>query len=357
MFKDLKIGYVPFSQNLTAPGDRRRFSYYANARDIKFEIANPNEKYDLLVLSTFADISVWSRYQNGQTKIVYDLIDSYLAIPPNDLKAIFRGAAKFLIRQNKHLEVNYRQAIIKMCQRADAVVCTTVEQRQDILPYCDNVHIILDIHSGAVKTVKSDYAAGKTFNLVWEGMGVGIHTLFEIKEVLKRLNIKRNIALHIITDLEFRRYLAKYMKRDTRKIALKIFDNTYLYQWNEDLIAPIITACDLAFIPIPLENPLYTGKPENKLLLFWRMGMPTIVSATPSYSKAMQQCGLSMFCASNQEWEETMEFYMANEAARREAGYRGRVFAESVYGESNTLSRWDDVFKSVLIRQQNAGIV
>ena len=61
-FSSPRVGYVPLSNTLMSPGDRRRFVAYALDRDLKFEIAHPKEKYDLVVLSELADISVWAEY-------------------------------------------------------------------------------------------------------------------------------------------------------------------------------------------------------------------------------------------------------------------------------------------------------
>ena len=36
---NLSIGYAPYSSDFSAPGDRRRFVYYANSKAIDFEIA------------------------------------------------------------------------------------------------------------------------------------------------------------------------------------------------------------------------------------------------------------------------------------------------------------------------------
>jgi hypothetical protein len=68
-----RIGYAPFSASLTHPGDRRRFPAYAQARNLPFELARPDERYDVVVLTEFADISVWHEYDKG--KVVYDCID------------------------------------------------------------------------------------------------------------------------------------------------------------------------------------------------------------------------------------------------------------------------------------------
>ncbi len=140
-------------------------------------------------------------------------------------------------------------------------------------------------------------------------------------------------------------------KRYTTDLVRRTFgslDDVYLYSWNEQTAATVMTACDLALIPIDLKDPLVCGKPENKLLLFWRMAIPTIVSATPAYARAMQDSGVHMACTTPQDWAQMLERYMADEAARRDAGQRGKQFAERHYNVEKMLSQWDEVFASVL---------
>ena len=156
-------------------------------RGLKFEIADPSKKYDLVVLSQNADLSVWCGYDIGGAKIVYDFIDSYLAIPKNELKGSLRGLAKFILGKSKYLRLNQRKAIESMCLRSDAVICSTAEQAKDIKPFCNNVHQILDIHSSLHNRTKTDYASSKVFNIVWEGMADNIYQFNFLKSVFKEL--------------------------------------------------------------------------------------------------------------------------------------------------------------------------
>ncbi len=343
---NLRVGYVPCSCDLLQPGDRRRFAYYALKRNIKFEIAHPSGKYDLVIVTERGDKSVWSKYRNA--KIVYDFVDSYLAISRCDPKGLLRGLAKYCAGESRHLELNYWKAIEGMCSRADAVLCSTEEQKQNILKLCKNVHIVLDFHNSVVRNVKTDYTCGSVFNFVWEGLPCNIGSLFEIREVLARLKEKYKIALHVVTDLYYYQYMGRYLRRDTSNLTRRLFDNVHLHAWEEKTCSSIISGCDMAVIPIPLNNPLAAGKPENKLLLFWRMGMPVIVSATPAYSRAMQSCGLPMACRTQEEWLGTLEKYINNKQARGSAGQLGRVYAEDNYSEEKILARWDNVFKSIV---------
>src|SRR5260370_9882665 len=140
---DLRIGYAPCSESLELPGDRRRFCYYARKRNLVFEIARPTETYGVVVVTAVGDISVWKDYGRGNAKIIYDQVDAYLTTPALSMKGLLRGAAKFPVRQNRHLLLNYATAIRRMCRRADAAICSTEEQQRDIHRFCRNVHAFL----------------------------------------------------------------------------------------------------------------------------------------------------------------------------------------------------------------------
>jgi hypothetical protein len=353
--KDLKIGYAPLSKKFDHPGDLRRFCYFAEKRNIKFEHANPSEVYDLVVLTQNADISIWSEYQKENCKIIYDFVDSYLNVPRWNLKGLLRGSAKYIAGQSRYLRLNHWKALQAMCKRADGVACSTEEQKKSILPSCDNVHVILDFHFNLMRSTKVDYSAGKPFNLVWEGLPGNLKFVFDISEVLEELSAKYDIAFHAVTDLSYGKYMRNYCIRSTLPLANKIFKNSYVHEWKTENLASTVSSFDLAIIPIPLNKPfgldnsLAIGKPENKLLLLWRMGMPTVVSATPAYQRVMDQCGLPMTCRTQDEWFNTLEKYMNDETLRREAGQNGKFFVENNYSEDILLSKWDDLISSVLL--------
>jgi hypothetical protein len=357
LLRELRIGYVPCSNTLEAPGDRRRFCFFAKSRNIRFEIARPYQVYDIVVLTQAADISLWSQYPRERTKIIFDFIDSYLSIPKLDLKGLLRGAAKFAVRQNRRLLLNYTKGLEEMCRRADAVICSTEDQKQRILPFCPNVHAILDFHGSVVRACKSSYTADEVFHFVWEGLPGNLRQLLEIKEALQKLRRTRPCVIHAITDLQYGRYLnGRFIKRSTLDEARKIWPDIYLYAWNERTFAAIASKCDLALIPIPLHDPLCAGKPENRLLLFWRMAMPVLVSSTAAHIRAMRESGLAMSCATQQEWRSALEYYVSNEQARKHAGQRGKAFVEERHSEEKALALWDEALNSVLAEPSAEGL-
>ena len=344
-WRTLNAGYAPLSADFSQPGDRRRFCRYALRRGVPFETADPSKAYDVVVVTEGADLSVWCEYSGG--KVIFDFVDPYLAVPRTDVKGLLRGLAKFVAGESRRLRLDHWKALQDMCRRADAVICSTEEQRRNVLPFCRNARVILDIHAmyGARKTT---YAAGDVFHFVWEGLPHNVAFFEEIGDVLRGLASRHRIALHLVTALRYRQYADKFGSRRTEDLARRLPVPVLLYAWNERTCPPILAAGDLALIPVPLDDPFAAGRPENKLLLLWRMGVPAVVSATPAYSRAMVGAGLPMACRDEGEWREALEKYVWDEGARREAGRRGRAFVEANHGEELVLAQWDELLHSVL---------
>ena len=341
-----RIGYAALSATLAAPGDRRRFAAYAKARHLTFEPASPEERYDLVVLSEASDISVWCDYPHG--KIVYDLVDSYLAEPRTTVKPWLRGVVWYATGRHRRVRFDYRETVRDMCRRADAVVCTTEEQKKDIGRYCHNVRVVLDVHDAVVRTTKKDYRAGEPFNLVWEGLPSNLPQIVTIRDVLRDIHKRRPLVLHIVTDPDQPRFLGHFGRVQSLDLARRTFDEVRLHPWEERTAADIMCGFDLAVIPIDLSDPFVAGKPQNKLLLFWRMGMPVVASATPAYRRSMGEAGLeSLACSDRGEWAAALDRMMTDENLRRAAGERGRAVTQRLYNTESLLARWDSVFASI----------
>ena len=343
----MRIGYVPYSEDLRQPADRRRFPYYAERRGLAFELADPREDYDVVVVTPRTDLVGWSRYRPGQAKLVFDIVDSYLDIPRANPKAVLRGPAKFLAGEARHPFFSYRRAIERILERADAATCATPEQAATIARFCPNAHAILDFQSRMVATVKDDYRAGSPFNLVWEGLGENVRWFSEISGPLREIARNRPLVLHLITAIEFGQLTQRFWTRQTAQIAAHHFDEVRVHPWSEESVSVIASTCDLAVIPLPLDRPLERGKPESKLVSFWLMGMPVVTSSTPAYARVMSAAGQELECRSEAEWTDALIRMVDDEAAREQAGRGGRAFAEREYAEECLLEAWDRVFESL----------
>ena len=83
-------------------------------------------------------------------------------------------------------------------------------------------------------------------------------------------------------------------------------------------------------------------------MLFWRFGLPAVVSSTAAYSRALDLLGHSMACTTSEQWENTLERYIDDAELRENAGKIAKHLADTEYGEDVLLNRWDALFHSIL---------
>lgn len=343
----ISIGYAIPKIPLSHPAFRRRAAFYLQNRALKWEIADFKKRYDVVIVHHSADITLWSKYDKG--KVILDYNDDYLICEGAGVMDKARGLAKYLSGQWSRLHLDFRDAYAGVAARADAVVCCSRGASKRLAPHCANRHIVMDMQPDADWAPKADYNAGKTFNLVWEGFP-GFQGLADIVPSLETFKARRNSALHLITTLRQARFMRNYFSYETKDEVTKKLPlrDVFLYEWNEPLFPKLVNACDLAIIPIDMKSPMWVGKPANKLISFWRLGMPTLTSPTPAYEELMQEAGCDMVCLSRDDWTRKLEAYAGSVELRRAEGRRLREFAEFHFSNEALLSKWDDVLKSVL---------
>jgi len=180
---------------------------------------------------------------------------------------------------------------------------------------------------------------------VWEGQAFTVHNLLKIKDVFKRLADK--VELHVITDPVVV-FPFKIFNKKTSSILSQIECDQYFYEWRKDTFSKIITEADLAIIPIGANDELHWNKPENKLLLFWQIGIPVLTSPTPAYSKALKSAGLPCLCDEVNDWIDKIEDYIKmNDAQRIEWVEKANVYLANTHTKEMILQNWDKIFLSL----------
>ncbi len=346
-WKDLRVAYRPYQIDCTVPGDRRRFIFYAKERNISFEIADPSAKYDIIYLTYGCDLGRWIAYKkaNPRTKIIYELIDSYL-LEGAGFFTLFRGAVRFITKKESRLYLDYKKAIREMVSVCDAVVCSTPVQQEDIGRFNNNIHISLDYFSGDITHHKTSYKSSGKLKLVWEGQSYTVKNLLVISDILQKL--KEEVELHIITDPVIK-YPFGIFNKKTSRLLKDLGCNYYLHHWSRENFSAIISEADLAIIPISYRQKLMWNKPENKLLLLWEIGIPVLTSDTPAYKRVMDKAGLDFYCRTGEEWIQKIRQYKdeTEDQRRMNAAIASRYLLRE-HNKERILENWDKIFESVL---------
>lgn len=345
-FADTRIGYWPYEASLNMPGDRRRFVFYAEEKKLDYEIANITKRYKVIYLTMGCNISEWLDYKKKypETKLIFEIVDSYFLQRPN-LVTRFKGLVRFIIGKESRLYINYQTAILSIIKKADVVVCSSATQKDFLSKYNKNVHISLDFFLNDITHIKNDFGVEGKLKLVWEGQAYTVHNLLEIKKVFKRLADK--VELHIITDPTII-YPFKIFNKKTSSILSKILCDQYFYKWEKESFSKLIAEADLAIIPIGRKDELDWNKPENKLLLFWQIGIPVLTSPTPSYAKAMNKAGLPCLCNSYEEWVNKIEEYITMTSEQREVWHlQSKMYLKNNHSKELIMQNWDNIFLSI----------
>ncbi|MEP6582769.1 MAG: hypothetical protein ABJA90_00825, partial [Ginsengibacter sp.] len=126
--KELNIGYVPYLPDLSQPGDRRRFPYFARRNNVRFEIADENKLYDVILLTASSNLSLWLNYKKKHpgTRFIFEMTDS-LIFYSDVFSTLFKGVGRFLLQKEKGLYINYKMLLIKWLSIADVVICSSSE--------------------------------------------------------------------------------------------------------------------------------------------------------------------------------------------------------------------------------------
>jgi len=340
------ITYVPYKSSLDTPGDRRRFVFYAKERGIKIRLANSNEKYDIVYVTYGCNLSEWIEYKivNPDVKLVFELIDSYL-FESTGFLSIFRGLARFFLGRENSLWFDYKRALRKMIMHSDAVVCSTHAQQLDIVRYNKNTHIVLDFFSSDINYRKFSQRSTGKLKLVWEGQAHTAINLLSLSSVFRRLG--NRIELCIITDPVIRSPVS-ILDRKTASLLSSLECDYYFVDWDSLDFCRHISGCDLAIIPLANENPMMWNKPENKLLMFWEIGIPTLVSGTPAYKRVMDLAGLDFYCSTAEDWFNKISFFISSSVEYRESMIqKAELYISKYHTKEALLASWDSVFDSL----------
>ena len=342
---EARIGYAGYSRDFSVPGDRRRFVAYAAARNLTFEYAHLASDYHLALVTHNGDIPGWTERKklNQSLKLVFELADSYFT--RTGLAARYlKGVARRALGIDNRLSPDFLSTLIAGCEAADAVICSTEEQAATIRRYNPKVVTSFDWFGDEIGPTKSDYRRGEKLRLVWEGQSTTLSNLRSIRDVLN--DLKDRVELHVVSDPRVYRYFGRFLPHASEDLLQGFECDVHFHSWSRATFSSYVTAADVAIIPIDPANAFARGKPENKLVMLWQLGMPVLTSDTPAYRRAMDSAGLDLTCADSTDWRAKLgRMIEASDEERERIAGQGRAYTERAYSKDEFLKRFDRAFE------------
>ena len=282
----IKVKYLGYSADYSHPADRRRIGILNDHVEIQLVREN-DEDYGPLVLSNDVAIHQYLKRQSRHP-VILDIVDAYLALGNFSFVDLMRNLLRSFRGKSSFISLTYKRYLKKCISKADACVAPSPEIAEMIRPYNENVHVIRDCHQ-ELNTI--DYT-DRNSGILWEGFGSNLKHLISIAPDLDTYLEQSKVKLFIVTEKSFFRWGNKFGKLDTEKLISKHFPRAFpnyveLVPWSIDNINEVALKTRLAIIPIRNDDKFAEHKSENKLLELWSIGLPVIVSRTPSYLRVM----------------------------------------------------------------------
>jgi hypothetical protein len=347
----LKIGYWPLSDSLSSTGDRRRLVFWAKNRGHTIT-TDLSRKVDVIVASEGSDFN--SKYfESGNTPIVFDLVDAYLS-PQNVFEDLARGLLKQITGQITGNLKPFSRHIGNFCMKANAVVCSSVEQERLIKQYNINTHIILDSHDEIPLLAPGHDNLGMFpfRQLLWEGKPAtlgGVNTIYSsLNEIAKVMPM----GMRFVTDESYFMIANKYLNRKSSTIlknsSKQNMQQMKMVPWSIENLVTSAKESTLAIIPLDLTVPMQTLKPENRLLIMWRLGLPCLTSETPAYKRVAIEAGVEVVCQDSKHWLESISRFLSDSKYALNQVKSGQSYIQENHSRKIILEKWDHAINSAL---------
>lgn len=348
--KNLKIGYWPLSQNMKSAGDRRRIVSWAKARGHEI-VTDLTQNLDVIVASENSDFNSMLFEQEG-VPVIFDLVDAYLS-PLNVVEDLSRGLAKKFAGQISGAVKPFSNHVRDFCFKSNAVICSSVEQEEIISKYNKNTHVILDCHDEipfSNPSLRGTFPS-REHGIFWEGQPATIRGVKQIAPVLAKLSHDIGLRLEFVTDEMYLKLLNRYFERSTidllkadlRQVNLDI----NLVPWSLDNLVKSAQRSAVAMIPIDLSVPMQRLKPENRLLIMWRLGLPCLTSPSPAYKRVSKLAGLTVVCENPDSWYDNFRRLLDDPYFSLEEVRRGQNYLREHHASEVLFAKWDRAIESV----------
>jgi hypothetical protein len=342
----IRVGYVPYSQDLSHPADRRRLAGWAHDKKINLNVSNPLES-DILVLSNAANFGYWI---NRSTQPIYlDLVDGYLGENPPFIKDFLRNLLRTFQGLSSLRWVTYTRHLRYAIANSYGVIVPSQEQKDLITNLNRNVFVITDDHYEFEKIRSNASQIQDTEDnmkyLFWEGYG---YTLKHFKVVASQLDqflLKGNFGLYLVTVNDFKRWGGRVGNIDTRRFIDHTFplskQKITIVSWSLENLVHFSKLSYLGIIPIDNKDSFAYHKSENKLLSMWKLGLPVVFSKIPSYERVASITGQERVCLESDEWAEALNFFSSQPEDLERIKQIGFDYVNIHNNHKSIIDKWD----------------
>jgi hypothetical protein len=281
--------------------------------------------YDVVVFQKAFDarhIELAHRLQRAGSRVVFDVCDNHLYNPTGDAAKVARAS---LMREMLDLAdtITVSTDTLRGMLGIDGVVVPdALERPPSWMPH--------------VARLRRARRGANALRLVWMGTagepetGWGMTSLLDLAGPLSELGGRWDLRLTAITN----------DRRIYEDLAPQLPCPTKFTRWRLASAGIVYANADVALIPVA-RNDFTWGKTSNRLATSIQLGVPAVVSPTPSY---LEFTGATLF----EDWVANVERYRRDPELVTDHLREGRSIAARLHGDDVVRESWEHVLTSVL---------
>lgn len=357
-----KIGYLGYSDNLLHPGDRRLIVPWAKARN--YEITSWDDPTaEIVMLSARASLQQVRKSAN-RIPTVFIVLDGYSSACLL-WKDFGRNFIKALKGESSRWFGRYSQEVLSSACASHLTICGSLEQQ--VLLTSQGVPVVKSLLASSqefsVPPVQRlrDRSEDLPIRFLWEGMIPSVESIGLVVEALNLFSRQtgRPCHLSLFSDLQYFWVSNRFVKRKSIKVLQKVLAKAEfswsLHRWELSSLATQAESSDIFLVPVNSSFELASLKPENRIMIGWRLGLPVLCSETPSHNRVQADLELPMCASSTEEWLKLVMDYAASPTLRQLNLERGRGYLDR-FGSDEQLFSGLDASASEAIRRYLSGV-
>ena len=301
--------------------------------------------FDLVFVGAGGDLAkaLELKRKKSTAGLIFDYANHYLE-EETHLKAFLRPLFHSAFRGYAPYYRGYKALILELMAVADQVVCSSSYQQSYLKTLDIEAKVITDIFDWEF-AIPDRIEEKVAHQFVWEGKAFNLDALFKLEKVV---NAFPDIPLAVLTDQKFGGYgLTQTLGRSVEGELDSIFQNASFVPWTPSALMDELSRSTLGLLPINVVSSIGKAKPENRLVLLWRFGVPALTSPLPSYKELAKRTGVDFVCADDQEWTDRIKtFTQASDRNLAQARFL-KDFADAHYSVALILDKWRGVLAAV----------
>jgi hypothetical protein len=343
MFPDMKIRYLSSHNALTEAVDRRRgFGAISHMEGI--EVVQ-DMSFDLVFVGAGGDLARALELKRSKPSagLIFDYANHYLE-EETRLKAFLRPLLHSAFRGYAPYFYGYKALILELMSVADQVVCSSTYQQIYLKMLGIEASVITDIFDWEFD-IPDQIEEKPAHQFIWEGKAFNLDALLKLEKVV---NTFPDIPLSVLTDVKFGGYgSTQTLGKSVEEELNARFLNALYVSWTSSVLMEELARSTLGLLPINLASSIGKAKPENRLILLWRFGVPALTSPLPSYKDLADRTGVDFICTDDRAWIDRIKaFTEVSDQNLAQARFL-KDYADAHYSETVILDKWRSVLAAV----------